>query len=183
MDSGRCCPWWWAYSFDNAARRLFQKPELILAGLVREGMTALDLGCGMGYYSIAMARMVGPAGRVIAVDLQEQMLGNMRRRAERQGVAERIVPVQCRSDDIMARDQVDFALAMWMVHEVPDREKFFQQVRACLKDEARFLMAEPKWHIKRPRFEAEVELAGKCGLAPITEPRVGLSHAVLLKRV
>ena len=88
--AGNVCPWWLCPTFDNPLRRLIHNPDRILAGLVRPGETALDLGCGMGYFSIPLARLVGPEGKVICVDLQEQMLAGVRRRAERAGVADRI---------------------------------------------------------------------------------------------
>ncbi len=84
------CPWWLCATFDNPLRRLIHNPERILCELVRSGDTALDLGCGMGVFSIPLARLVGPSGKVICVDLQEQMLAGVRRRAERAGVAQRI---------------------------------------------------------------------------------------------
>ena len=87
--AGNICPWWLCPTFDNPLRRLIQDPDRILAGLVQPGETALDIGCGMGYFSIPLARLVGPEGKVICVDLQEQMLAGVRRRAERAGVADR----------------------------------------------------------------------------------------------
>ncbi len=54
------CPWWGGYFLDNRFRRLLHKPHMILAPYVREGMTVMDFGCGMGLFSIAMAKMVGP---------------------------------------------------------------------------------------------------------------------------
>jgi 2-polyprenyl-3-methyl-5-hydroxy-6-metoxy-1,4-benzoquinol methylase len=68
------CPWWMAWTFDNPLRKLYQDPERILGSFVRDGMTVADIGCGMGYFSVAMAKMVGPGGRVLSVDLQEKML-------------------------------------------------------------------------------------------------------------
>jgi ubiquinone/menaquinone biosynthesis C-methylase UbiE len=183
MSVGRCCPWWLAYSFDHPLRRLVQDPDDIAGPYVAEGMTVMDLGCGMGFYSLAMARMAGPSGRVISVDPQPEMLAVLQKRAAKKGVSGRIMAVRCRADDIVTRERVDFALAMWMVHEVPDRENFFRQVRECLKDGARFLVAEPRHHISRAFLEAEIGQAERCGLAVVERPRVGLSHAVLLKRV
>src|SRR5512134_1835692 len=77
------CPWWIAWTFDNPLRKRFQDPDRILGGLVREGMTVADIGCGMDYFSVAMAGMVGDKGRVIAVDLQQMMLVLCRKRAFR----------------------------------------------------------------------------------------------------
>ena len=51
------CPWWLAYTFDHRIRRLFHKPEQMFAPYLRKGMTALDIGCGMGFFSIGMAQL------------------------------------------------------------------------------------------------------------------------------
>ena len=181
MKPNHYCPSWLAFGLVNPLRRLVQKPELILEPYVREGMTALDLGCGPGFFTIPLARMVGPTGRVIAVDLQQQMLDIMARRAARAGVAERIKTVLCQLDHINTTAPVDFALAMWMVHEVRDREKFFAQVKTCLKPGARFLMVEPKLHVRPAAFDRSLAQAAAAGLAPVERPPVGLSRAVVLE--
>ena len=86
----RVCPWWLAWTFDNPLRPLIHKPEAIVGPYMQEGMTVADIGCGMGYFSIAMAKSVGERGMVIAVDLQQKMLDLMQTRAGRAGVARRI---------------------------------------------------------------------------------------------
>ena len=86
------CPWWLAYTFDNPVRKLIHNPRRIFGDHIKEGMTVMDVGCGMGYFSIGMAKLVGAAGKVIAVDLQQKMLDVMHRRARRSGVADRIMP-------------------------------------------------------------------------------------------
>ena len=98
MTMGHVCPWWHAYTFDNPLRRLLHNPSAIVGEHVGEGMRVLDLGCGMGFFSIAMARMVGDSGLVIAVDLQQKMLDVLMRRATRAGVAARIRPHRCDPD-------------------------------------------------------------------------------------
>ena len=77
-------PWWLGYTFDTPLRRVLHDPVDILGGYVKEGWAVADLGCGMGYFSIPLARMVGEKGRVISVDLQPPMLNVLRKRAERQ---------------------------------------------------------------------------------------------------
>ena len=84
------CPWWGGYFIDNPLRRLLHNPEKIVGPYVQPGMTVMDVGCGMGFFSIAMAKMVGDSGRVIAVDLQQKMLDVLRQRATKAGVADRI---------------------------------------------------------------------------------------------
>lgn len=174
------CPWRYAYLFDNAARRLFQKPERLVAPYLDEGMTALDVGCGMGFFSIAMARIVGERGRVIAVDLQPQMLEVLMKRARRKGVAGRITPHACAQDSIGVAEQVDFAVAMWVVHEAPDPVRLIEEIGACLKPGGKFLVAEPKLHVSKKQFAELLEAAQAIGLSVVDRPRVGLSLAAVL---
>ena len=77
------CPWWSAwFTINNPLRRLLHDPQQIVGPYVEPGMTVMDVGCGAGWFSIPMARMVGDQGRVLAVDLQPQMLDMVRRRRE-----------------------------------------------------------------------------------------------------
>ena len=174
------CPWWFCRAFDNPLRKLVHNPDRILAGLVQPGWTALDLGCGMGYFSIPVARLVGPEGVVICVDLQEQMLAAVRRRAERAGVANRIRLHRAGPDGLGLIEAADFALAFWMLHEVPDPAAFLAEVRACLKPGGRLMVVEPRIHVGEAAFEASVEAAGKVGFTPVGRPDVALSRAVVL---
>ena len=176
-------PCWSLYLFDHGLRRLFHKPERLLSPYVSPGMTVLDLGCGHGFFTIDMARMVGPQGRVIAVDVQQNNLDIVRRRADRAGLAERVRTVRCAPDEIGVDEQVDFALAFWMVHETPDVAAFFRQVRDCLKSESYFLMAEPIFHVKRGQFEGNVRLAEAAALQLCSRPRIWFSMAALFKPV
>jgi SAM-dependent methyltransferase len=177
------CPWWQAYSFDNPLRRLVHDPKKMLGAYVSEGMTALDAGCGMGYFSIGMARLVGPEGLVVSVDLQEQMLEALKRRALRAGLLERIHPRLCEPDDLGIIEHLDFALAFWMVHEVPDAEDFFRQVRDALKPGGLLLMAEPLFHVSQAEFEDSLATAEKLALRISERPRVFFSRAALLEAV
>ncbi len=177
----RICPWWLAYSFDNPLRRLAHDPQAILAPYLREGMTAIDIGCGMGYFSRTMAKIVGPSGAVIAADVQQEMLDISRKRAEQDGVAGRIRFVRVKEDDLLVTEQVDFALAFWMVHEVNDTEKFFVQVHRLLKLTGTLLIAEPKMHVNRSRFEDILSIAKKTGFAIYDTPRIRFSRSVALK--
>ena len=102
------CPWWGGYFIDNRLRRLLHKPEKILAAHLQPGMTAMDFGCGMGFFAIPMARLVGSRGRVVAVDLQQKMLNVLRRRAAAAGVAEQIRTHRCEPESVGVDQTVDF---------------------------------------------------------------------------
>ncbi|RPJ62697.1 MAG: class I SAM-dependent methyltransferase, partial [Dehalococcoidia bacterium] len=94
------CPWWFCFTFDNPVRRMLQNPQKVLQGMVQDGQVAYDIGCGMGYFSLTMARMVGKEGKVICVDLQKEMLAAARRRAEHAGLAERMQFQQCTRESL-----------------------------------------------------------------------------------
>jgi ubiquinone/menaquinone biosynthesis C-methylase UbiE len=160
---------------------LIHNPDRILAGLAQPGDTVLDLGCGMGYFSISLARMVGPRGRVICVDLQQQMLAAVRRRAERAGVADRIQLHQPRGADLGLTETAAFALAFWMLHEVPDQTEFLTQVRANLIPGGRLLIVEPRLHVSGAAFERSKQAASQAGLRPARWPSIAVSRAVLLE--
>ena len=78
------------WMLDNWIRRLFQNPKNIFGDYVKEGMTAIDIGCGPGMFTLAMAAIVGDTGTVIAVDIQQEMLDLVRKKAERKGFVSRI---------------------------------------------------------------------------------------------
>lgn len=180
--SAHVCPWWGGYFIDNRLRRLLHNPEKIIAPYLKSCMTVLDVGCGMGMFSIAMARMVGDQGRVIAVDLQQEMLDVLRQRAERVGVAERITTHKCEPDRLGVEVQADFALAFMMVHEVPDQHRLLAEVYGCLKSGGKFLVAEPKIHVPGPAFQKTITTAEEVGFRAVEEPHVRWCRAVILEK-
>mgnify|MGYP000064841931 CR=1 FL=1 len=180
--AGHLCPWWLAYTFDNPLRKLVHNPRKILAPWVKEGMTAVDVGCGMGFFSIGMARMVGDSGRVLAVDLQQQMLDITCKRAERTGVAHRITAHRCESQRLGVNQPADFILAFWMVHETPDAGNFFSQLRACLRPSGKILVAEPRMHVSKTTFENTMNAAEAVGLQLTGKPRIRFSLTALFER-
>lgn len=176
------CPWWFAYTFDNPLRRILHPAERVLGAWVRPGMTVLDIGCGIGHFSIGMARLVGPGGRVIAVDVQERALAAVRRRAARAGLEDRVTAHRCPPDRIGVTGPADFALAFWMVHETPSQEAFCIEVAGILRPGAALLVAEPRFHISARQFERTLEAAALAGLEVGERPHVRASRAVLLRR-
>lgn len=177
--STHVCPWWFGYSFDNPVRRLVHDPASIFAGLVREGHVVADIGCGLGYFSLGLAELVGPAGRVIAIDVQQEMLKRAARRATRKGMDDRIDFRVCTPDSLGLSEKIDFALAFWMVHEVPDREAFFAEVGAALAPDGHLLVAEPIIHVTGPRFAETIDIARSSGLVVSTGPAVRFSRSII----
>lgn len=173
------CPWWLTYSFDNPVRRLLQDSGKLLGPYVRPGMTVMDVGAGFGYLSLGMARLVGDAGRVVAVDIQEQSLHVLMARAQKAGLAGRIQPHLAHPERINYQGKVDFILAFWMVHEVRDTDRFFGELAAILKRGGKFLMVEPKMHVSPRKFAEEVRSAERAGFIAEASPQPLLSRAML----
>ncbi len=176
------CPWWLAYTFDNPLRRLFHNPEQIVKPFLREGMTAVDLGCGMGFFSIGMARIVGDSGTVIAVDLQPQMLEILVKRASKAGVANRIKTVFCDEQNIKVHETADFVLAFWMVHETPDPQIFLDQINNILKPKGKLCIAEPKMHVTKKEFASTVSIAQETGFKRVDTKQIRLSHSAMFTK-
>ncbi len=184
MDTGknRVCPVAIAGGLDNRFRRWIQNPQKILRPYIKEGMTVLDIGCGPGFFSIEIAQMVGKAGRVIASDLQEGMLRKIKDKIHGTELEERILLHQCRKDSIGISEQVDFVLAFYMIHELPDQKRFFDEISNILRTDGQFLMAEPPFHVSRKAFEETVGTARSAGFTPVERPKIFLSKAVLLQK-
>jgi ubiquinone/menaquinone biosynthesis C-methylase UbiE len=173
------CPWWMCFTFDNLLRRFVQNPEKTIEPYVHPGDTVLDVGPGMGYFSIPLAKRVGEKGRVFAADVQIEMLHALQKRAKRAGVEQRITLHLCKEDSLGLSIKFDFALSFWMVHEVPDQESFFKEIRSLLKPDGKFLMSEPKIHVNKAKFKATVEKAIRAGLTLKSRPDISLSRSAL----
>ena len=181
MEKVFVAKWYHLLLYPDWFRRLQQKPKNFLSPLVRPGMTVADIGCGLGFNSLQLARLVGKSGRVLAVDFQPEMLRLAKTKAKKAGILERIQFIQCRRDDLMISERVDFVLTMWVAHEVPDLDRFFRQIRNILAPTGRYLLAEPRFHVKKQRYESICREAETAGLKKICEPKVGVSFANLFK--
>jgi ubiquinone/menaquinone biosynthesis C-methylase UbiE len=182
------CPRWLGYLLASPLRRLFQDPRRILSPYVRPGMVVLEPGPGMGFFTLELARLVGPAGRVIAIDLQPEMLHELGHRAAKAGLLERIELRVARPDSLVVADlavgggQVDFVLAFALVHELQSADAFFAEAAAAMKPGAFMLLVEPLLHVRRPAFERELLAADEAGLTPVDRPAIRRNHAALLRK-
>ncbi|OHB57467.1 MAG: hypothetical protein A2173_04400 [Planctomycetes bacterium RBG_13_44_8b] len=179
------CPFWCGYLLNCPFRKVSQNPRKILRPYVTAGMKVLDIGCAMGFFSLPLAEMVGPSGKVICVDVQEKMLKVLRRRAADAGLAERIETRHCQQSSLGLDDcdgSIDFAFVFAVVHEVSDVDHFFAEVAETLKPAAKLLFAEPKIHVLGRDFEHSLAIAQKHPLEIIDRPKVPRARAAMFIR-
>jgi len=179
------CPWYVGYLLACPLRRLHQNPIKILAPFVRPGMTVLEPGPGMGFFTLDLARLVGPAGLVYAVDIQTKMLRSLERRARRAGLQDLVRARLTEPDSLGVSDlagRVDFALAFALVHETPSASFFFHQVGETLKPGGLLLFAEPKGHVTDDTFRSELAAAESAGFTVVDHPVIRRSNTALLKK-
>ncbi len=173
MENNNVCPWWLGYFLLNPLRKLSHSPEKILSPFVRPGMTVLDYGCAMGFFSLPMARMVGQSGRVYCFDIQQKMLDKLTDRAAKQGLVSVIEPIHVHGNaEIFDRleQSVDFALLFAVAHEVPDRHQLFVDLYKMMKPGAMLYFAEPAGHVSFEEFKHSLALAGIVGFSVHATP-------------
>ena len=176
------CPHQFSFFLDNWLRRLIQHPKRIVGPYIQEGNTVVDMGCGPGYFTIDMAKMVGPKGRVIAVDIQEKMLRRVRKKAQKHDVAQWIEYQRDGIDHSWLRGRADFILAFYMIHEVPDMMRTLEEMKNLLNENGKILAVEPKMHVSKSGFERMLAHAQKLDLQSIAFPKNKGGRSVLWSR-
>jgi ubiquinone/menaquinone biosynthesis C-methylase UbiE len=170
--TGDVCSHDHSFFLDNFIRRLIQNPRKIVGEYIKDGDTVVDLGCGPGYFSMDMAKMVGESGHVIAVDLQPEMLEKVGKKAKKFNLSKRIMLHHCSQDKIgLSQDvKADFVLAFYMVHETPNPVKFLEEVKSLLKEGGKCLIVEPRFHVSKKQFQQVVQEAENIGFKILDPP-------------
>ncbi|MFH1862494.1 MAG: class I SAM-dependent methyltransferase [bacterium] len=180
---GHVCPPSVIKWLNSPLRKLIQNPKKLFGGIIQPGQTVADLGCGGGFFTVELAKMVGESGRVIAVDLQPEMLVYTEKLARKKGVFDRIILHQCQQNDLgLSEPKVDFALALYVLHEVPDRVRFLRQSVGLMKPEARFMLVEPTHHVKPEQLQQILSEAESVGLVQIKPIKFAFSRGMLCRR-
>lgn len=129
--------------------------ETMLAALhLQPGQTVCDMGCGNGFYTLPMAKLVGKGGRVIAVDIQREMLGLLKDRAAAEKVDNIEYVLGTVVDPRLEPNSVDLVLMVDVYHEFSRPEEMLRAIRASLKPTGRvalveFRMEDPRVPIKK----------------------------------
>jgi ubiquinone/menaquinone biosynthesis C-methylase UbiE len=121
---------------DNLFRRLFLPPSRLTKPFVAPGQTVADIGCGPGYYTMALAKDVGPEGKVYAVDVDEKPVRALEKKAGKRGLRNIETHVTCASDLGFIPDaSVDFVLANGLLCSMAPRrhESTLREMKRILK--------------------------------------------------
>jgi ubiquinone/menaquinone biosynthesis C-methylase UbiE len=168
------CPVWIGYLLASPVRRLFENPGKMILPLVRPGARVLELGPGLGFFTVPLARAVGPAGKVVCVDVQPGMLARLGRRLQKRGLADHVELRRCSHDDLGLGDEqgrCDLALALHVVHETVAPASTLRTLAACLKPGGQLLLVEPPGHVSRAAWQAEIVALTQAGLVRVPHPR------------
>ncbi len=185
VRSGHVCPAWAGPLLCCPLRRLLGSPEKLLSPYVAPGMTVLEPGPGMGWFTLPLARLVSPAGRVVARDVQPAMIAGLRKRAERAGLLERIDAAVCAADDLGIAawmGGVDAAFLIHVLHEAPDQGRLLGQLHGALRPGGRLLLLEPKGHVSDAALREEVAEAVRAGFRVIGEAGARRDHGALFEK-
>ncbi len=182
---GRVCPWWLGPILCCPLRRFVENPEVLLGPYVKPGMTILEPGCGMGYFTLPLARMAGPDGRVVCVDMQPRMIRGLERRARKAGLLDRIERIVCTPEDLGVsawNGRIDLAVAIHMVHEVPQKQHLLEQIFTALRPGSTLLMLEPKGHVSAEDFEGTLQTARAARFTVVEKQQVKRDWRAVLQR-
>jgi ubiquinone/menaquinone biosynthesis C-methylase UbiE len=166
---------------DNGFRMAVHNPDRLFGSYVRPGGVALDVGCGPGAFTVGLARLTGKTGKVIAVDVQEEMLVLARKKAAAAGVADRVEFHRCADSALGIETKVDFILTFYMVHESPQPLRLVDELSGLLKPGGFWFLAEPKFHVTKKAYRDILDYSEKRGLRVIKETGVISRVAVLAK--
>ncbi len=115
----------------------------MLAALnIQPGQTVCDMGCGNGFYTLKLAKMVGEKGEVLAVDIQPQMLQMLKRRAKADGLANIRPILGSTVDPNLPEGKVDLILCVDVYHEFSNPEEMLAAMRKSLKPHGRLVLVE-----------------------------------------
>jgi len=179
----RICPIEKAGGLDNSIRKLLHNPRKILKPYINEGMTVLDLGCGPGFFSIEIAKLLIDSGKVIAADLQEGMLDKVRQKIKGTELEKRITPHKCQEESIDLNEKVDFVLAFYIIHEVPNQDKLFRELKSIVKPNGQLYIIEPKFHVSKKSFDSMIDRIKEIGFEIKDRPKVFFSRTIVLKNI
>jgi ubiquinone/menaquinone biosynthesis C-methylase UbiE len=175
-----------AAHLDSRLRRFIYRPDRIAEKYIKPGDIVLDFGCGPGFFTREFAKAVGGSGKVIAVDLQEEMLQILREKLEPEGLLPRVRTHRCESDSIGLSPEMDgkiaVAFAIFVVHEVPDQGRLFREIANLLAPGGMLFLSEPQVIVPGKEFRETVSRAEAAGFRLVERRFFFVNRSAVLRK-
>jgi ubiquinone/menaquinone biosynthesis C-methylase UbiE len=164
----RPCPYSLAPALEVPGRRLVAGAEKVLADFdVRAGEKVLEIGPGTGFYSVEAARRVAPSGRLISLDVQQDMLCATRRRLAAAAQTADFIRADAQALPLRS-ESVDHVYLITVLGEIPDRMAALREIRRVLRRRGHLSVSE---QFPDPDFVTRRTLRRELGAAGFTEER------------
>lgn len=170
-----------AGALESRFRRMLQNPKRILKKYIRQGMTVLDLGCGTGYFTLEMAKLLNGKGKVIAIDVQKGMLEKLEQKLKDSRLKQQIQIFNNQEKNLGFTEKVDFILAFYSFHEMKYLDHIIQSLKEVIKPETKILISEQKVHVSKELFESIVNRMRNNGFVVCERPKIFFSRSVVMK--
>ncbi len=165
-------PW-----LERPDRDVTDRPEHVLDVIgIRPGDVVADVGAGSGYFTMRIAKRLTAGGRVIATDLQKEMLAMIEKKTEKSRVNNVETRLASETDSALPQGAVDVVLMVDVYHELPRPDLALTQVKAALRPAGRLVLVE--YRAEDPRVPVKPE--HKMSLAQITRELEASSFAITL---
>jgi len=175
------CPSEFYSTLDIGLRKYIHDANKMFSPYLKAGQSAADIGCGPGFFSVGLAKIVGESGKVVACDIQESGLDMLTRKIKGTTLESTISVHQSTIHSVGLSSKFDFILNFWMLHEVDEKEKFMAEIQAMMQPESFYMIVEPRFHVPRKAFQKEVEIALNAGLKAVGHPKIWMSRSVVFK--
>ncbi len=154
----------WARQAQQPREQWQRAAEVVAAVGAIPGARIADVGCGDGFYTVRLARAVGPQGHVYAVDVNPEALGRLRVRLERESLTNVEVIRGAQDDPRLPGDTLDGVLIVNAYHEMSEHQAMLRHIHEALKPTGRLVLVEPI--SSRERDESRAGQARRHVIAP-----------------